>query len=379
MLRFDSVIEFALQRYYQLDSSNFRVRHENIIPEDKEHILNTYDKGVDRWITRNEARAADEADAVKGADQLFTTIQQIPIEDASAPVDSTSSFKRSANKGTGIFVRLKGTPKKKDSSPEVTAVQAERFRISLMRNQARYEKLFRRKLDPIFKAMQHDALDNLEAHASAMKVKASGQQLFDDAEYDQQMTAALQPLLRDLATTQGALALVFAGEDAADFNLSAPILSILQKNTARMASDFNDQTIADLAAMLADGIANGEGIEQLRARVEEVFQNVKGYRAERIARTETLKTSNQATLWAYRQTGYVTAKIWVVNPGACEQCSYFDGKTVGLESNFLSVGESYTIGEGDDEQIYQNLYADVEAPPLHPNCRCTIIPSREQA
>jgi hypothetical protein len=132
--------------------------------------------------------------------------------------------------------------------------------------------------------------------------------------------------------------LVFAGEDAADFNLSAPILSILQKNTARMASRTSTTRRSRtwqpcwLTASLTV-----KGIEQLRARVEDVFQNVKGYRAERIARTETLKTSNQATLWAYRQTGYVTAKIWVVNPGACEQCSYFDGKTVGLESNFLSV------------------------------------------
>jgi hypothetical protein len=72
-----------------LTHRTFRVRHENIIPEDKEHVLNTYDKGVDRWMTRNEAPLPpDEAEATSRAPTSYSrTIQQIPIEDASAAPD----------------------------------------------------------------------------------------------------------------------------------------------------------------------------------------------------------------------------------------------------------------------------------------------------
>lgn len=84
MKRFDSIIAFALLRYYGLDSSQYRVRHENIIPEDKEFELNERDKGVDRWITRNEIRAQEEAPNAPGGDKLFVPAMQLPLDEASS-------------------------------------------------------------------------------------------------------------------------------------------------------------------------------------------------------------------------------------------------------------------------------------------------------
>ena len=65
---------------------------------------------------------------------------------------------------------------------------------------------------------------------------------------------------------------------------------------------------------------------------------------------------------------------WYANPDACPFCDDLDGETVGLETNFVNQGDSVDVGEGDDEQSYQADYGDVETPPLHPNCSCTIIP-----
>lgn len=359
--RFDSVLQFALERYYGVDSGQVRIEHENIIPDDKDFGLRERELGVDKWLKRNEVRDEEGLDLVEGGDQLFVPLNNVPINEASLeapPANSTQA---------GIKVTLTRTVKKKETTRE----KAERFRLSLMRNQALYERQYKKVLKPIFIKQRKEALENLEAHSSNL-VKASGQKLFDDAAYDALMVEELTPTLTELSRTQGAIALVFAGDEENEFHLTSQILSHIQENTRRMATNFNDQTLERLNLTLAQGVQAGEGIGALKKRVEEVYDNVRGYRAERIARTETLKASNDATEWAYRQTGYVKQKAWVVNPNACEQCLEFEGKTIDLGEPFLPVGGSYEV----NDQVFTNDYDDIDSPPLHPNCRCTIIPVR---
>jgi uncharacterized protein with gpF-like domain len=262
--------------------------------------------------------------------------------------------------------------KKKDKI--ASSSQAERFRLSLMRNQMRYEKQYRRLLAPVFKEQRHEALINLEAHASSLKgfVMKSDQKLFDDAKYDALITSKLQPSLQDLTQTQGGLAMTFAGSDGNEFHMSSNIISQLESSTRRMATNFNDETLAALNTTLAQGIQSGEGISDLKSRINEVYDDLDGYRAERIARTETLKASNHATEDAYKQTGYVVGKQWVVNPDACAICEEFEGVTVELDQPFINQGDSVDYG---DNQNFAVDYEDIETPPLHPNCRCTIIPT----
>lgn len=361
--RFDNVLQFALERYYPQDA-NLRVTHVGIIPEDKEFELSERDKGVDRWLKRNEIRDEEGLDSVDGGDQLLTTIQSVPINEA-----SLTTTPAAASSTAGFKFKVTRTVKKKDSSEK-----AERFRLSLMRNQLRYERQYRKVIKPIFTKQRKEALVNLEAHGSSF-TKDSNQKLFDDAAYDALMVKELTPMLTDLTKTQGGLALIFAGDTENEFHLTSNILAKLTRGTQRMATNFNDETLNRLNATLSVGIQNGEALGELKKRVNSVYDDLDGYRSERIARTETLKASNSATLDAYRQTGYVTAKAWSVNPDACEQCQEFDGKTVPLDDAFLEQGASYTVTGDDGEQTtYTNDYDTIDEPPLHPNCRCTIIP-----
>jgi SPP1 gp7 family putative phage head morphogenesis protein len=247
-----------------------------------------------------------------------------------------------------------------------------------MRIQLRYEKQYIKTLKPIFKQQEAEALENLEAHASEYLSdvsKAAQQKLFDDSYYDQLMTTKLQPLLQDLTNTQGGLALVFAGDDENEFHLTSNMIQYLQRNTLKMATNYNDQTLDQLNTTLAEGIEAGEGIGDLKNRIKEVYDEIDSYRATRVARTETLKASNNATVEAYRQTGFVKNKVWVVNPDACSQCEEFNGKSVPLDDSFLPLGGSYTVtDEEGNETTFTNNYDTIEEPPLHPNCRCTIIP-----
>lgn len=376
MKRFDRVIEFALQRYYDLSPDQYRVSHENIIPEDKEFALAERDKAIHRWLTPNEIRAKEEGiEDIEGGDQLFVGVQQIPLNEA-------AGFREPVAEEASASIKVKlirsGTAKKKVRDVRrVSAAAAERFRLSLMRNQLRYERQFRKKLKPVFRDQRAEVLFNLEAHASSL-TRDAGLKLFDDAKSDAAMLEVLTPTMTDLAQTQGALALVFAGDEENEFYLTTNVLNKVTASTSKMAGNFNDETLARLNKTLAEGIQAGEGIGALKARVTDVYDDVEGYRAARIARTETLKATNDATVAAYKQTGYIKSKVWVVNPGACPECAEFEGKSVPLDDAFLGLGESYTTTDDEgNETVHVNDYDTVEQPPLHPNCRCTVIPSTE--
>ena len=81
--RLDDFIEGILKDYYPKQS--FLVGHNNIIPDDKEFLLSSYNQGVDRWITRQEIREKDPNLAnteIPGTQQLFTLLTQMPLEAA---------------------------------------------------------------------------------------------------------------------------------------------------------------------------------------------------------------------------------------------------------------------------------------------------------
>lgn len=243
-----------------------------------------------------------------------------------------------------------------------------------MRVQAQYEKPYKKKLKKIFEQQEADALDSLAAHASDFTPNTTKDfNVFDDAVYDELMRSTLSPVLEDLAGVQGGLAMTFAGDEDNEFLLTAPMRDIISRATKKMAQTVNDRTLEVLNQTLAEGVTAGEGLSKLQGRVREVFTDLKGYRANLIARTETLKSSNLSNEWAYQQTGFVTGKEWVANPGACEICEEINGKQMDLGVAFLNVGDTLDYGDGES---YAVDYETVEDPPLHPNCRCTIIPIR---
>lgn len=372
MRRFDSVLEFALKRYYPEDT-DLRVLHESIIPEDKEYELNKRNLLTDKTHTRNEIRDEDGLDPVDGGDQLFIPLANIPIGESSLDLPENSP-PATAQQKIRLTIRRKVAKIPKPVINKASS-QGERFRLTIMRNQIRYERQYKKKIKPIFIQQRAEALKNLEAHASHFG-KAANQKLFDDAAYDNLIVQSLTPTLVDLAEAQGGLALIFAGDTQNEFHVTSNIQSALETGTRKMASNLNDATLEKLNKTLAEGIINGEGIDALRQRVGSVYNDLEKYQTERIARTETLKASNHATLDAYKQTGYVTGKQWAVNPDACEQCLEFEGRTTPLDDAFLGIGDTYSVTDDEgNETSYTNDYDTVETPPLHANCRCTIIPT----
>lgn len=367
--RYDAMLQFALERYY--GAKDLYVGHKNIIPEDKEFILNEKDKAVDRWMTRQEVRSMQNLDPLPGDDKLYVGLTQVPIDEE--PVDTSTDSSKDSSKGIVIKRRITMPVESKKKELTKSTNSNESFRLRIMRNQAAFERKFMSTMKTDLIAQERDAKRNLEAHGASL-TKA---QWFDDSSYDEEMLGSLLPVDIALAETQGGLALLFAGDTENEFQSTAKLQNYLRQSLTRGISGFNDETLAQLERSLAEGISLGESIGELKKRVADVYEGARGYRAERLARTETLKASNAAARDAYAQTGYVKEIEWYVNPDACNICGEFSGKVISIDDTFASQGESvhYTDDNGDPAE-YLLSYESIEGPPLHPNCRCTLLPVR---
>jgi len=136
-----------------------------------------------------------------------------------------------------------------------------------------------------------------------------------------------------------------------------------------------DTSYDDLKASLVQGREAGESVESLRGRVEKVLgQSVVdqdldalvGWRAERVARTETIGANNQGALFGYEMSGAVDGKEWLATqdpPRSREEHDAIDGMVVGLDEAFDVGGESLEF-PGDPNGSPENII----------NCRCSIAP-----
>lgn len=162
-----------------------------------------------------------------------------------------------------------------------------------------------------------------------------------------------------------------------DFDVLNPeVINALEKHREGAVRKISDETAKNLRASLAAGLAEGDTIPDLRKRVVNVFEGAERYRATRIARTETIWAWNEGAVQGYKQSGIVEKKQWLSSADSrtCNFCPTMDGKTKSLDVYFFDKGDTLTVGESSLSFEYE----DVGHPPLHPSCRCTIVPVIEE-
>lgn len=105
------------------------------------------------------------------------------------------------------------------------------------------------------------------------------------------------------------------------------------------------------------------------------------YRADMIARTETIRASNYGALELYRANGIEQVE-WVAVSDACPYCLSLDGTVVQTGSNFIDFNATYTPDPQEkvvDGKVVTTQappmkasYEAISAPPAHPYCKCGI-------
>jgi len=344
MDRLDEAYEFILKDMGVADSTS-EITHISPIPEDKVHILNSNDKGVGRWITPNEARQSQGLPPIPGGNELRS-------EDA-APV------------ATGKTISKKIVLKKVSKSDMEKKLNQDRenFRTKLVETNDVYSKKMKA-------TMSRFAADQEDLFISKIKasVKAYDEWMFNIKEESVILADLLTPIVIDLIEAQG--------EDVANFitgellTVSPEMRKTVEQHILQISGVYNQDTIKALEKTLSEGQTAGESLVKLKKRVESVYSEAKGYRAERIARTESLKASNMTAEEVYKQNGYNTVE-WFVNPGACEFCATYAGRSKEIGSSFTSIGDVVSGVDGGQMRIE---YSDIDVPPLHPNCTCTLVP-----
>lgn len=115
----------------------------------------------------------------------------------------------------------------------------------------------------------------------------------------------------------------------------------------------DDATRELLRGDVREGMEEGLSNDELADRIADSYA-FSDARAETIARTETAFADIAGNLNAYRESGQVEKKQWLTAEDCCDDCQALDGVQVDLDDEFPNDG-----GEG---------------PPLHPNCRCDVLP-----
>jgi HK97 family phage portal protein len=198
--------------------------------------------------------------------------------------------------------------------------------------------------------------------------------VFDQQKWQAQLEADIMPWDKGILI-QGTIDALEKIDPAAVFNASSPaVATALEKRQGQIKSIITT-TEKELRKTLADGIAAGESRSALIKRVRDEFDARS--KADRVVRTETIWAHNEGTVIAWKQSGVVSATKWdtVEDDRRCPYCKAMDGKIIGLGSNYFEKGDSFTVKDDNGNDITLKLsYDDTAHPPLHPNCRCQLIP-----
>lgn len=230
---------------------------------------------------------------------------------------------------------------------------------------------FKEDMQVIFRQQRVVVLGNMPAKywtsarpSGIMSMKAPGDQwLFGEAEWNEKIANTGRPYITQSIEISG-IATLFDLDPELVFNSrSIAMQQYVNKHTFKFSFSVNQETIKQLRREFVAGIDAGEGIVQLRKRVEKVFDIAEKFRSERIARTEMVNASSAAAEEAYIQSGLVEGKEWVANPDACPWCSAMHGATMRLGGNFFEQGDTLTVDGADMHFDYD----EVRYPTLHPN------------
>ena len=211
-------------------------------------------------------------------------------------------------------------------------------------------------------------VDKLEAEIEAQKSlkakrlaykKWSTKDVFDDNEADFEAQAQLDftPLLDNLG--------VIAGQDAYKLvSINDPYLqsralkSLISNNVTKFTKSMLETDRSHISDIITNGIEQGQSVVDIRnALTSDETLSFTKMQSTRITRTEVSRTSIQSSIDAWQQSGVVEGVQWIT-AGADDECADYEGQIESLDGNFYS--DTTEFADGD--------------PPLHPNCRCSLIP-----
>jgi hypothetical protein len=249
------------------------------------------------------------------------------------------------------------------------------------------DRVLRRQVDAVLKELRASDVPTAE-----LTVKV--EEMLRSSKWDRQLVEALRPyLLSSLENgiAVGVDAVKEVAKAAPDFwpsreELEAYTRSESVRLARGAARGVNRYTVVRFSEIIGTGVQDGKTIPEIASDVQE-WAGEKGdaerttrSRALMIARTEAQRASRKAEVEAWKATGIVEGKVWLLAPDPCEFCEAasdaFSKSAIGLEDSFYQKGDllfGTPDAEGNRREMLMD-YEDIDGPPLHPNCRCSMQP-----
>jgi len=192
-------------------------------------------------------------------------------------------------------------------------------------------------------------------------------------DYEDPMAAAFTPMIGAYWDEAGKVTRARLGLDPDEWRVVDPHLHEkietqafdFCKSTLESTSETCRDAYAKLRQELLAGVLNeGEAGPELAKRVRSIFTGLTKSHAAMIARTETARAVNAASLESAKQSGVVSRKKWLLSANACEHCHEVADR-VNADGG-IPLDTAFATGLSD-----KPTYATCDAPPLHPRCRCT--------
>lgn len=154
------------------------------------------------------------------------------------------------------------------------------------------------------------------------------------------------------------------------FDLVSPILQEhIEQFAGERIADINATTLNELRGTLAAGIEAGESIDKLAERISKTFDNASGYRAELIARTETVRSANLAQRFVWEATGLPLVVEWIATRDGRVRPAHLalDKKIIDMDESFKFDASLEPYKSGKTKSPGDSGVAAHDC-----NCRCTV-------
>lgn len=149
-----------------------------------------------------------------------------------------------------------------------------------------------------------------------------------------------------------------------------PAIDFVNSYVFKFAETMSQTSRNQIRDTILRGQRDGLSIAEQRQTLNTLFDSWSQNRALQVARSETIRASNRGAQFVYKQSG-IQRMEWLSSDDACVYCEELDGKIVSVAESFVELGGQVEVAE---EIPLSTNYEDVDTPPLHPNCRCTVIP-----
>ena len=184
--------------------------------------------------------------------------------------------------------------------------------------------------------------------------------------------AILGPMAEATASG-GQFGLAEVGVDTAFDVFNPRVASFAESYAQQFASEATRASLLRVRTVIARGLEQGDSPFTIADEIAKDYA-FSPERATVVARTESARAFVEGERLGWQESNVVRGKQWLLAAGACPFCDETarrgTAKVYNLDEPFWKMGDTITTGGGS----FTVRYGDVQGAPLHPNCRCDIIP-----